>query len=229
MKRTSLLAVAAVVALALGGWGLTRGSPAAAPGLTALSPVGAADAQTTAEAPANLPEVSEIVLGNPDAPVELIEYASFTCPHCADFHDEVFADLRRDYIDTGKVRFVYREVFFDRFGLWAAMVARCAGEDRYFGLTEVLYDTQRDWIGDGDPATVSENLRRIGRTAGLGNDQLDACLQDAAMAQAMVAKFQRDTAADGITGTPSLVLNGTRHGNMSYADLRALIDAELAK
>jgi protein-disulfide isomerase len=76
---------------------------------------------------------------------------------------------------------------------------------------------------------VSENLRRIGRTAGLGNDQLDACLQDAAMAQAMVAKFQRDTAADGITGTPSLVLNGTRHGNMSYADLRALIDAELAK
>ncbi|MFN3825097.1 MAG: thioredoxin domain-containing protein [Pseudorhodobacter sp.] len=178
---------------------------------------------------ADLPEVPELVLGNPEATVTLTEYASYTCPHCATFHDAVFKPLKRDYIDTGKIKFIYREVFFDRYGLWAAMVARCGGEMRYFGIQEMLYKGQRDWAASDNPNDVVDNLRRIGRAAGLDNDQLDACLSDGDMAQAMVAKHQTDSEADGITSTPSLVLNGVKHSNMSFAELSRLIDAELAK
>lgn len=176
-----------------------------------------------------MPDVPDMVLGNPDATVVLTEYASYTCPHCANFHTAVFKDLKRDYIDTGKIKFVYREVYFDRYGLWASMMARCGGDMRYFGIQDILYSSQQEWAASDNPATVVENLRRIGRTAGLDNAALDACMNDGAMAQAMVAKYQADTEADDITSTPSFMLNGTKHSNMNYADLKALLDAELAK
>lgn len=185
-------------------------------------------AQTT-EAKPELSVVPDMILGNPESKVVLTEYASYTCPHCANFHSSVFKDLKRDYIDSGKIKFVYREVYFDRYGLWAAMMARCGGEMRYFGIQDILYSTQKEWAGSDDPATVVDNLRRIGRTAGLEDSAIDACMNDGAMAQAMVNKFQADSAADDITSTPSFVLNGTKYGNMTYADMKALLDAELAK
>jgi protein-disulfide isomerase len=212
-----------LAALALGGTAL--GLILRPGGQSPLGPFGTAAAQATD--PATLPEVPDLVLGNPDAKVTLIEYASFTCPHCANFHATTFKELKRDYIDTGLIRFVYREVYFDRYGLWAAMIARCGGGERYFGIAELLYARQREWT-TGDAPTVAENLRRIGRVAGIADAELEACLSDGAMAQAMVAKFQADTAADGINSTPSLVLNGTRHGNMPYPELKRLIDAALA-
>ncbi len=187
-------------------------------------------AQTTSStADPVLPEVPDMVLGNPDAKVVLTEYASYTCPHCASFHSAVFKDLKRDYIDTGKIKFIYREVYFDRYGLWAGMVARCGGEMRYFGIQDILYTTQKEWAGSDDPATVVENLRRIGRTAGLEDAALDTCLNDGVMAQAMVNKFQTESAADGINSTPSFMLNGTKYSNMNYTDMKALLDAELAE
>lgn len=185
----------------------------------------------TAPAPvaADLPIVPDMAIGNMESKVVLTEYASYTCPHCANFHEAVFKELKRDYIDTGKIKFVYREVYFDRYGLWAAMIARCGGELRYFGIQDILYSTQKDWTASQDPAVVVENLRRIGRTAGLEDAAMDACLNDGAMAQAMVNKYQADSEADGINSTPSFVLNGEKHSNMNYADLKALLDAELAK
>lgn len=175
------------------------------------------------------PEVWEIALGPADAKVTLTEYASYTCPHCATFHATVFKDLKRDYIDTGKIRFVYREVYFDRYGLWAAMVARCGGEMRYFGIQDMLYAQQREWSGAGDPVLIVEALRKIGLTAGLTKEQLDACLSDGAMAEALVAKFQKDAEADKIDSTPSLVINGEKFGNMAYAELKAILDKKLAE
>lgn len=185
-------------------------------------------AQEAAAAP-ELPDVPDMVLGNLDAKVVLTEYASYTCPHCATFHSSVFKDLKRDYIDTGKIKFVYREVYFDRYGLWAAMIARCGGDMRYFGIQDLLFTNLKDWAASDDATAVVDNLRRLGRTAGLEDGAMDACLNDAAMAQAMVSKFQTDSAADDINSTPSLVLNGVKHNNMNYADLKALLDAELAK
>lgn len=180
-------------------------------------------------APADLPVVPDMAIGNLDSKVVLTEYASYTCPHCANFHEQVFKDLKRDYIDTGKIKFVYREVYFDRYGLWAAMIARCGGEMRYFGIQDLIFANLKEWAGSDDPAKVVDNLRRLGRTAGLDDAAMDACLNDGAMAQAMVNKYQADSEADGITSTPSFILNGAKHSNMNYADLKALLDAELAK
>jgi protein-disulfide isomerase len=177
---------------------------------------------------AALPEVPAMVIGPEDAPVTIIEYASFTCPHCAAFHQNVFKDLRADYIDTGKVRFEFRDVYFDRYGLWASMIARCGGEMRFFGISGMMFEQQQEWAGSNDPAVVIENLKRIGRVAGMDDAAMDACLNDRAMAEALVARFQETTTADGVDATPTILINGEKHSNMSYDDLKAIIDPLIA-
>jgi protein-disulfide isomerase len=172
-------------------------------------------------------EVPDMIMGAEDAPLTMYEYASYTCPHCATFHKNVLPSLRKNYIDTGKVKFVYREVFFDGPGLWAAMIARCGGEMRYFGISKLIYERQREWTkGDGG-AEIAQNLYKLGRIAGLENADMEACLANNDMAQAMVAKFQKDTEADGVNSTPSLFLNGENLGNLSYTDLSVKIDEAL--
>ena len=108
----------------------------------AASPVVGQETATPEVAPVALPEVKDFSIGNPDAAVKIIEYASFTCSHCAHFEEEVFKPLKRDYIDTGKIHFTLREVYFDRYGLWAAMMARCGGELKYFPVADILFSTQ---------------------------------------------------------------------------------------
>lgn len=187
-----------------------------------LTPFSAANAQEVTD----LPEVAEMSKGNPDSGVTLIEYASFTCPHCRSFHTNVLPDLTRDYIDTGLINFVYREVYFDRYGLWAGMVARCGGPLRYFGIVDLIYQQQSEWT-QGSPAEIAENLKRIGRTAGLSNEELDACMTDAAMAQAMIANYEAQMEVHAIPGTPAFVLNDELHGNMNYTEMRGLLDAAI--
>ncbi|MEG3663523.1 DsbA family protein [Celeribacter halophilus] len=175
-------------------------------------------------------DIPDLVLGDADAPIELIEYASYTCPHCANFHSAVFEPLKKDYIDTGKVRFVYREVYFDKFGLWASMVARCGGDMRYFGIQKMLYEEQSEWLAGGkDTMEIVENLRKIGKRAGLTDENLDACLNDGDMAEKLYAKFTKEVEEYDINATPSLVIDGEKHSNMSYADLKKILDAKLAE
>jgi protein-disulfide isomerase len=214
--------IAGVVVLALGGWFLAqRGGTVSVPD---LAPISAAEAQEI-----DTSRVLEMVLGDESAPVTVIEYASFTCPHCANFHTNVFPQLKADYIETGKVKFIYREVYFDRFGLWAGMVARCAGPMRYFGVTEMLFDQQADWAraGGGEPGQIAAALKKIGLAAGLEAETLDACMQDAEMAQAMVAVYQQNAEADNVTATPSFIIDGEPYSNMSYADFRKVLDEKL--
>ncbi len=216
MNRRFVIFSAAALALAAGaGLTFSTGGP---------SPVGLAFAQ---DEEVDTSGVIEMSLGNPDAAVTVIEYASFTCPHCRAFHEGPFKQLKADYIDTGKIHFIYREVFFDRYGLWAAMLARCAGPERYFGLTEMIYAGQRDWLANGDAATIAENLRKMGRTAGLSDEQVNACLQDGDMARALVAVYQQNAEEHGIDSTPSFVINGEKHSNMSYEEFSALLDEKL--
>lgn len=212
------LGIAALTLVIMGGVGLWAAG--SAPQLASM----AAEAQETAAI-----EIKDFTLGAADAPVKLTEYASFTCPHCATFHKDIFGKLKADYIDTGKVLFEYREVYFDRYGLWAAMMARCGGEMRYFGITDILFDTQQEWAASEDPTVVVENLKKIGRTAGMDNAALDICMKDPATAEALVAHFETNFKADGIEGTPSILINGVKHPNMAYDELKAVLDAELAK
>ena len=113
------------------------------------------------------------------------------------------------------------------------MVARCGGEMRYMGITDLLYDKQRDWAGSDDVNVVVSELKKIGRTAGMTDDQVDACLKDQQVAEALVAHYQANIAADypnnSFQGTPSFIINGTQYGNMSYEELQKILDAELAK
>ncbi|WP_371156795.1 thioredoxin domain-containing protein [Jannaschia sp. 2305UL9-9] len=201
MSRRNLLSLVAA-GTALGGLGLTVTSPARAQAA-----------------------VPDMTLGDPNAPVTVVEYASFTCPHCADFHSDTFKAFKADYIDTGKVHFIYREVYFDRYGLWASMVARCAGPDRFFGVSELLYQSQGEWARQGDPAAVAESLKRVGLQAGLEQAEVDACFQDAAQAEGLYAWYQMNAERDGVRSTPSFLINGEMHsGNMSLSQIGRLVD-----
>jgi protein-disulfide isomerase len=170
--------------------------------------------------------VMDPTLGAEDAPITVIEYASFTCPHCRTFHENAFKDLKKDYIDTGKVKFVFREVYFDRFGLWAGMVARCEEGSRYFGIVDMIFDQQQEWT-QGAPAEIAANLRKMGLVAGMEPETIDGCMQDADHAKALAAFYEKNAEADVISSTPSFVINGTTHSNMSYDAFKALLDAEL--
>ena len=226
MIRRPALALASVAAIAGGAWYVTNDTTS---GSTSF--VTAASAQEGTETSADsdaAPEVQEMTLGSADAPVQIIEYASFTCPHCRSFHDTVFQQLKSDYIDSGQVEFVYREVYFDRYGLWAGMVARCGGEEKYFGISDLIYERQSEWT-QGEPAEIAQNLRRIGKTAGLNDDQLDACMADGAMAEALVASFEENAEADEITSTPSFIIDGEKYSNMAYEEFSKIIDEKLAE
>jgi protein-disulfide isomerase len=174
-------------------------------------------------------EIPDMILGDANAPLEMIEYASFTCPHCATFHADVWPQLKADYIETGKVKFIYREVYFDRFGLWASMIARCAGEQRFFAFADLLYAEQRNWAGSGDPAVVIDNLRQLAKTAGMNDETLDACMSDAAKAEALVGWYQTNAERDGVNSTPSFLIDGEKYANMSYTDMKAILDEKLAE
>lgn len=173
-------------------------------------------------------DIVEMTLGAEDAPITIYEYASFTCPHCATYHSKVFGKLKAEYVDTGKVRFVMRDVYFDRFGLWAAMLARCGGPEKFFGVSDLIYDRQREWTSGESNAEIVQNLMKLGRLAGMNDDQMNACLQDNTMAQALVAEYQKNAEADDINSTPSFVINGTKYGNMAYPDFKDTLDGLLA-
>lgn len=176
-------------------------------------------------------DIPDMVLGNPDAEVTVIEYASFTCPHCAGFHAGSFKDLKKDFIDTNKIKFIYREVFFDRQGLWAAIVARCGegAENRYFGIAEMIYENQNTWARQDDPSDIVASLRRFGKTAGLTDTQLDQCFTDADSAQKLYARYLQQAEADGVRSTPSFIIDGTLYSNMAYDEMAGIISTALGE
>ncbi len=188
---------------------------------------GTANAQDATEVDTST--IVEMTQGAEDAPVTITEYASYTCPHCAAFDQGPYKKLKAEYIDTGKVRFTYREVYFDRYGLWASMIARCGGPEKFFGISDLIFKGQADWVRAGGPTEIVDELRKIGRLAGLENDTLEACLQDGTKAQTLVAWYQKNAEADGINATPSFIVNGKSVSNQSWDDFKALIEAELAK
>jgi protein-disulfide isomerase len=212
MKKIILPAIVAAAALGAAGWWFTSQQGPAAP--VAMDAGG-----TAAEAhPLDFP------LGNPDAPVTVVEYSSFTCPHCATFNQGAYEQLKENFIDPGRIQYLKREVYFDRYGLWAGMIARCGGGDRYHGIVELLYDQQRDWAGANDPAQVAENLRRLGRQAGMNDAELNACLEDADKALELTEFYQANAEADNIRATPTFMINGQQYQNMSYDEFARVLN-----
>ena len=170
--------------------------------------------------------VSSMILGKPDAPVKLIEYASFTCPHCATFHLEVLPKIKVDYLDKGLVQLEYREVYFDGPGLWAGLLARCKGKKKYFPMIDLIFKKQADWA-QGNIDEIKDGLLSIGRQAGLTNTESLACMQNDILAEKMVATFQENATKDGISSTPSILVNGNLIRNLPYEELKEIIESNL--
>ncbi len=219
MKKTYVIGLVFVLALGIGAYMVKTPAPS---GLTGPS-FGAANATEAGEIDTS--SILEMTLGAKDAPIQMIEYASYTCPHCRTFHKDVFQKLKADYIDTGKLYFTYREIYFDRYGLWGSIVARCGGADKFFAISDLLYTKQSEWT-KGTPAEIAENLRRIGLTAGLSQDDVEGCFTDGKKAQSLVAWYEANRAEDDISSTPSFVINGVKYSNMSYAELQKILDAQ---
>ena len=149
-------------------------------------------------------EPAEMSLGDADAPVTIIEYASLTCPHCAEFHTEVLPGLKERYIAPGKVRLVYRDFPLDQRALAAATLAHCAGSDRYFGFLDVLFQSQDRWARADDLGP----LLQLGRLAGLSEEQMNACLADQELQDAILKERLDGQDQFDISSTPSFVIDG---------------------
>jgi protein-disulfide isomerase len=166
----------------------------------------------------------DMVKGNSDAKVTIVEYASFTCPHCATFHKEIFPQLREQYIDTGKVKFIYREVYFDAPGLWGGLLARCVGPEKYFGIVDLLYKKQSKWASGSTEKEILNELFSIGRQVGMEDEQINKCMQNKEKSLKMIDAYLENSKIDKITSTPSLVINGKLLKPNNFGDLAVEID-----
>lgn len=167
----------------------------------------------------------ESVVGDPQAPVTIIEFSSLTCPHCATFHRETMPKLKESYIDTGKVRLVYRDFPLDRLALAAAVTGRCLPPERHFGFVEMLYRDQSAWAQSADPLA---ELTIRAQLAGLSESAFNACLENKPLIQAIQQRAQEGQQEYGINSTPTFIVDGeTLTGEASFETFSAAIDAAL--
>ena len=169
-----------------------------------VSFAGLARAQTV---PAPAPD--DIALGKPDAPIAIYEFASLTCPHCAEFDAETLPKVRTEWIDTGKARLVFRDYPLDQNALKAAMIARCAPPDQFFNFIDVLFKSQLNWAV-GSPDQVTQALSRIARLGGIGEDKFNQCLNDKALSDRILGERLAGQNQYGVDSTPTFFVNGNK-------------------
>jgi len=161
-------------------------------------------------------------LGKDIAPVTVIEYSSLTCPHCAQFHQAAFPVLKSEFIDTGKVRFVFRDFPLDQVALSGSMVARCAGRNKFFAFIDTLFAQQTGWANDPNPL---EALSRIARLGGLSQANFKKCLKDKKIADKIIKQRMYGDKIYAINSTPTIIINGRKFsGGLSVEQLRALLN-----
>lgn len=162
-----------------------------------------------------------------DAKVTVVEYASITCGHCAVWNEEVWPEFKTKYVDTKKVRYVFREFPTPPQDIAVAgfLIARCAGEDKYFDVMHDIMASQKEWAAGVPPRAT---LFRAAAAAGLSQEQTEACIRDKAAIEEMSNRIKAGIDA-GVTGTPTFIINGTKVLDSSLSGLSEAIDAELAK
>lgn len=197
---------------------------ASAAGLVTLPLVGGVRPVFAAGWDAGLTDFDK-VYGAEDAPVTLIEYASFTCGHCATFHNETLPQVMSEYVDTGLVRFVFRDFPLDGVALRAGMLARCLPDQAYKPMLDLIFQQQSSWARADDPVLA---LIGLARNAGLSQSAAEACLADEDLAVRIVEMRQEGIDEYGVNATPSFVLEGeTFSGALSFEQMAARIDAVL--
>jgi protein-disulfide isomerase len=187
---------------------LSMAGLAALAGFSPLRLMSGAFAQTAADVakPQSLPDMA---LGPADAKVTITEYASMTCPHCAAFNDQVFPKIKSEFIDTGKVRYVFREFPLDIKAAAGSMLSRCIANgdpNKYFAVTDLLFKSQADWV----MKNTTESLSRIGKQAGLSQQQVDDCLKDQALLDKIAADQKYASEVLKVDSTPTFFINGDK-------------------
>ena len=175
--------------------------------------------------PVGLPDLA---LGPDDAKVTVVEYASMTCGHCAHFTTDVWPEFKKKYVDTGKVRYVFREFPLDNLAAAASMLARCTGKDKAFPLIEVLFEKQKEWaFGEGNPVP---RLFEIAKQAGFTQESFDKCLTDQKLLDDITAGRTRAADVFGVSATPTFFINGKKlDGAPTMEKLDAAIEPLLSK
>jgi protein-disulfide isomerase len=197
-------------------------SAALAAALAAMPVAALAQQGKTPEALLQAGPLGDKVLGKDDAPVTIIEYASLTCGHCANFHTRTFPALKEKYIDTGKVRMIFREFPLDPLSTAASMMARCSSEQRYFPLVTMLFQQLPQWAGSDKPLDA---LLAIARQAGFTQESFEACLKNQSVYDGLNTAKKRGAEVHGVNSTPTFFINGQiRRGDMSIEDLDKVLE-----
>lgn len=173
---------------------------------------------------ATIPSHGERSMGSPDSPVVLIEYASATCPHCAEFHVNVLPAIKEEFVDTGKVRFVFREFPLDDVAMGAFMLARCVPEDKYFETIDIIFQRQQEWR-----QKPKDGLFDIVKSMGLAEQDAEDCLKNRDLAKAIFDTGKTANEKFGVDSTPTFFVNGEKvDGHKDITALRSAIERALA-
>lgn len=172
--------------------------------------------------------MADRVLGNPDAPVTITEYASLTCHHCAAFHKNVLPAVKAELIDTGKARLVFRDFPLDGYALKASMMARCAPEDKYFALISVIFNNQERWTKAKD---MEAALAQLGVLSGMNPDYIKDCLANEELGKTIMTNLQTAQKAENIHETPSFRFTVTKDGQKmeEYSEFTELFKKHMVK
>jgi len=181
-----------------------------------------AEATVDAAKVADPGKIKDMVYGKADAPVTIVEYASLTCSHCADFAINTLPTIKEKYIDTGKAKLIFREFPFDPRATAAFMLARCAPEDRYFPMVEVFFKQQQQWAGAADGEAA---LLQIAKLAGFTQESFKACLTNQQVLDDVRGTMERGSTEFGVNATPTFFINGQKYaGALSVDEMSAIID-----
>lgn len=168
----------------------------------------------------------DVFYGNADAPVTIVEFASLTCPHCANFHTTVMPELKKTVLASGKARIVYRDFPLDGLALRASALSRCGGPERRLAILDLLFESQPMWRNSQDPLGA---LAQVGKLAGLKESASRACMEDRGMFDQIIAEAQIGEQKHGVRSTPTLIIGETKYGGgLSAEDLTAIVE-KLAK
>ena len=165
----------------------------------------------------------EIFLGNKDAKIVVIEYASMTCIHCANFHKEVYPKIKENYIDTNKIKFIFRDFPLDKQALFGSVLARCAPREKYFDFVKLILNTQKKWIASDN--TFQDKLKNIGKLAGLNENKINTCFNDEQIVDNILKSRSDAEKKYNITSTPSLIINEKKYSAMSYETFEKIIES----
>lgn len=234
---TTSLTLLARIALVAAGLAFTAPAlaqqPPAAPKAAETKPGAAPAAKPEAPVIVSMEEllkpgpIPENSLGKADAPVTIVEYASLTCPHCASFHTKTLPMLKKDYIDTGKARLIFRDFPFDMIAMAGTMISRCAPPEKFFPITQILFERQEKWAFGDDPEKA---LKAIALENGFTQESFDACLQKQEIYDGVLEVRKRGHEAFRVDSTPTLFVNGVMYrGALNPAQMETAIKPFLDK